>query len=71
MTERLTDPDLAHIAGYYSPDDMETIAYKWFGFNQPQLDTMWQGRQHDPEGFKRDVLITWRNKSHPNTRQVI
>ena len=70
MKERLIDADIGNIAQCYSPNDMATIGITWFGFNQPTLDTISQGRQHDPEGFKRDVLIRWRNKNYPDTRQV-
>ena len=70
MKEQLTDGDLTHIAQCYSPSEMRTIGLQWFGFTQPQLDTIWENRHHDSEAFKRDVLINWRNKSFPTQRQV-
>ena len=66
----LEDWELASIARYYSPAQIRVIAMYHMGFTQPELDTISEDRQNDADGFKREVLIRWRNKNNPNQRKV-
>ena len=48
----------------FSPSTLETVALQYFGVLEAQVSTFKTERREDTEGFKRDLLMNYRNKDH-------
>ena len=65
----ISDSEIARLAPVFSPSMLETVALQYFGVLEAQVNTLKTERREDTEGFKRDLLMNYRNKDH--NRKVV
>ena len=69
LPTRLADSEIALLVPMFSPNTLETVVLQHFGVSVAETSTLKTSHRENTEGFKRDLLIIFRNKGH--SRQVI
>ena len=65
----LTSGDIQGLSEIITDKNMATIAIKYLGIEYETVENLRSQNRGDITGFKRDVLVMWRNKTR-GTAQV-
>ena len=65
----LTSGDIQELSEAIADRDMECVALKFMGMARETVKNIRSDNQRNAEGFNRDVLFKWRNKTQ-GTAQV-